>query len=381
VVYNWRSRTTDGGAHEVNFVGNYYKPGAASIYFYALNAQYGGFPGTQQYFFTNNVMPGHFDYSNQAAGRTSSTENGGWLPTNYSSWVSAPFFPSYATIHHATNAYKQVLSDVGCNLPQIDDHDARVIRETLDGTYTYTGTGSYGGSPGLPNSQDDVGGWEDYGNEVRPPDWDEDHDGLPNWWEEIKGLNPNSTPGDFSDSNGDPDGDEFTNLEDYLSWLAAPHFDCTNGAALDIDLPQFTRGFTNNSPVYAVSSPINGTVTLIGGGRTARFTSTVTTNALGGFTFSVTDAAGDGLTNTVGMRLISAAAPAQPPVLGIRNQGGVLMIELTGDSGRDLTVQSKTNLSEVWLDWTNVTGSGVMQLLPLDSLTGQSPRFFRAFSQ
>ena len=30
VVYNWRSRTTDGGAMEVNFVNNYYKPGAAT---------------------------------------------------------------------------------------------------------------------------------------------------------------------------------------------------------------------------------------------------------------------------------------------------------------------------------------------------------------
>jgi hypothetical protein len=39
VVYNWGGRTTDGGAHEVNFVNNYYKPGAASSYFYALNAQ------------------------------------------------------------------------------------------------------------------------------------------------------------------------------------------------------------------------------------------------------------------------------------------------------------------------------------------------------
>ena len=45
VVYNWRSRTTDGGAHQVNFVNNYYKAGAASSQEYALNAQYGGFPG------------------------------------------------------------------------------------------------------------------------------------------------------------------------------------------------------------------------------------------------------------------------------------------------------------------------------------------------
>jgi hypothetical protein len=33
------SRVTDGGAHQVNFVGNYYKPGPASKLTYALRAQ------------------------------------------------------------------------------------------------------------------------------------------------------------------------------------------------------------------------------------------------------------------------------------------------------------------------------------------------------
>ncbi len=391
VVYNWRSRTTDGGAHQVKFVNNYYKAGAASLQSYALNAQYGGFPGTQQYYFAGNVMtPGGsittgFTTNNQAAGKTTSTEGGGTLPENsnppYSAWVSAPFFPSYAMIDEVTNAYRKVLSDVGCNLPQIDDHDARVIRETIDGTYTYTGQGPYGGSPGLPNSQNDVGGWEDYGNYSRPADWDSDHDGLPGWWEQIKGLNPNSAPGDFSDSNGDPDGDEYTNLEDYLNWLAAPHFDCTNGVPLDIDLTLLTRGFTNNSPVYTVSAPTNGTVALVGDGRTARFTSTITTNALGSFAFSVVDAKGYNMTNTVGLRLISAATPVQPPVLGLRNQHGALLLELTSEAGRSLTVQSKTDFGGTWLEWTNVTGTGAMQLLPLDSVTNQSPRFFRAFAQ
>ncbi len=391
VVYNWRSRTTDGGAHQVNFVNNYYKAGAASTQSRALNAQYGGFPGTQQYYFEGNVMtpggsvsPG-FGTNNQAAGKTTSTESGGTLPENsnppYSPWVNAPFFPSYATIDEVTNAYKRVLSDVGCNQPQIDDHDARVIRETITGTYTYTGQGPYGGSPGLPNSQNDVGGWEDYGNHNRPADWDTDHDGLPNWWEQIKGLNPNSPAGNFSDSNGDPDGDEYTNLEDYLNWLALPHFDCTNGSPIDIDLTLFTRGFTNNSPVYFVSVPTNGTVTLVGNNRTARFTSTVNTNALGSFRFSVVDAQGYHMTNSVNLRLISAVTPVQPPVLGIRNQSGQLQIELTGETGRNLTVQSKTNLNGTWLDWTNVTGSGALQLLPLNSLTNQSPRYFRAFAQ
>ena len=391
VVYNWRSRTTDGGAHQVNFVNNYYKAGAASTYNRALNATYGGFPGTQQYYVEGNVMtPGGsigtgFGTNNQAAGKTTSTENNGTLPENsnppYSPWVNAPFFPSYATIDDVTNAYKRVLSDVGCNLPLIDDHDVRVIRETIDGTYTYTGTGSFGGSPGLPNSQEDVGGWEDYGNATRPAGWDTDYDGLPDWWEAIKGLNPDSPANDLSDSNGDPDGDEYTNLEDYLNWMAEPHTDCNAGSFVDMDLGALTRGFTNNSPVYTVLTQTNGSVSLIGGGKTARFTPTVSTNALGDFKFQVLDAQGYSMTRTVNLRIIATAAPAQPPVLGIRNQNGQLQIELTGESGRALTVQSKTNLSSAWLDWTNATGNGAMQLLPLNSLTNQSPYYFRAFAQ
>lgn len=390
VVYNWRSRTTDGGAHQVNFVNNYYQAGAASTQSRALNAQYGGFPGTQQYYFEGNVMtPGGtiatgFATNNQAAGKTTSAESGGTLPENstppYSAWVSAPFFPSYATIDEVTNAYKKVLSDVGCDQPVLDDHDARVIRETIDGTYTYTGTGPYGGSPGLPNSQNDVGGWEDYGNAVRPADWDADHDGLPGWWEEIKGLNPNSAPGDFSDSNGDPDGDEFTNLEDYLNGLAEPHADCNAGSFVDIDLTALTRGFTNNSPVYTVLTPTNGSVSLVNGSRTARFTPTVSTNALGSFRFSVVDAQGYNMTRTVNIRIIASTLPSAP-VLGIRNQGGALFIELTGESGRALTVQTNGNLTAAWANWTNITGSGSMQLLPLNELTNQSPRYFRAFAQ
>ena len=383
VVYNWRSRTTDGGAHEVNFVNNYYKTGAASTIFTALNPQYGGFPGTQQYYMAGNVMPGRFGTANQSAGRTVGTENDGTLPENsnppYSAWVDLPFFPSYATIHTATNAYKEVVSDVGCNQPQIDDHDARVIRETIDGTYTYTGQGIYGGSPGLPNSQDDVGGWENYGTASRPADFDTDHDGLPNWWEQIKGFNPNSSPGDFSESNGDPDGDEYTNLEDYLNWLAALHFDCVSGVPLDVDLTQFTRGFTNSSPIYTVFAPTNGSVSMLNP-KVARFSAGVGTNALGSFTFKVIDSLGLSMTNTVGVHIVSAAAPVQPP-LGIRNQNGALFVEITGENGRSLTVQSVTNLTDVWLNWTNLTGNGVPQLLPLNDLTNGTRRFFRAFAQ
>ncbi|HKX26226.1 MAG TPA: T9SS C-terminal target domain-containing protein [Blastocatellia bacterium] len=297
VVYNWDHRTTDGGAREVNFVNNYYKPGAASTLFVALNAQYEGAPGTQQYYFAGNVMPGYFDLSNQTDGRMAS----GSVPTTYSPWVGAPFFPLPATIDTAINAYKKVLSDVGCNQPIIDDHDVRVISETLSGTYTYTG--SVSGLPGLPDATDDVGGWEDYGNAVRPANWDTDNDGLPNWWEVIKGFNPNSPAGDFSDGNGDPDGDGYTNLEDYLNWMAEPHVDCKAGSSVDIDLAALSRGYSNSGPSYSISGRVNGTVTLVHG-RYARFTPSASAKALGSFSYTVTDGEGDTMTRTIGIRII-----------------------------------------------------------------------------
>jgi hypothetical protein len=212
VVFNWKSRATDGGAHEVNFVNNYYKPGPATKWFYALNAQYGGFPGSQRYYFEGNVMPGHFDLTNQSAGRTATTERGGRLPTEYSPWSSTPFFESHVKTQSAEEAYTNVLVDVGCNFPTLDDHDKRIIDEVRSGKTKFTGSKT--GLPGLPDSQDDVGGWEDYPQVRRPANWDSDHDGIPDEWEQRAGLNPN----DSADSAKlCPDG--YSNLEHYLGSL------------------------------------------------------------------------------------------------------------------------------------------------------------------
>lgn len=371
VVYNWGGRTTDGGAHQVNFVNNFYKPGPASRHFYILTAQYDNFPGTQQYYFAGNVMPGYYQTNQQAQARRAT----GYVPTTYSPWVDQPFFPSYATIHEVTNAYKIVLSDVGCNLPQPDDMDRRIIHEVLNGTFTYRG--SVSGDPGLPDSQNDVGGWEDYPEVHRPPGWDTDNDGLPDWWEEIHGLNPRSPAGDFSDANGDLDGDEITNLEEYLDWLARPHLDCTNGVPLEVDLTAYTRGFTNRNPVYSVFDARNGVVSLIAPGR-ARFLSTVNTNALGSFQFAVVDADGHTMTNRIHLRLIATAAPAlDRPRLGIRLAQQRPVLDVTGPAGRTLELQQSHDLLN-WTTWTNVVGAGETVTVPLPDPKAGSPRFFRA---
>lgn len=63
VVYNFGNRVTDGGAHEVNFVGNYYKPGlsTSSGMTFDLQATYEDeAPGSQTYHCAGNSMLGRF---------------------------------------------------------------------------------------------------------------------------------------------------------------------------------------------------------------------------------------------------------------------------------------------------------------------------------
>ncbi|WP_225444251.1 T9SS C-terminal target domain-containing protein [Echinicola arenosa] len=246
VVYNWGKRSTDGGAHEVNFVNNYYKPGPSTVFFHALKAQHEGVGlGTQQYYFSGNVMPGYFGLENQEDGRMIEGE------ANYRTYVDTPFFPSYVVTHSAKEAYQQVLSDVGANQPVLDDHDLRIIQETRDSTFHFRGSKS--GLPGMPDTEQDVGGWEKYPEVKRQEDWDSDGDGLPDWWEIERDLDPNSTRGDFSDSNQDNDRDGFTQLDDYLDWMAKPHYFLESGEQLLVDLGSLFRGFTNE-PVYSIVS-------------------------------------------------------------------------------------------------------------------------------
>jgi hypothetical protein len=185
----------------------------ATTWFTALNAQYNSFPGTQRYFMAGNVMPGRFGVTNQETGRKATTERGGKLPTEYSPWSDTPFFEPYVTTHSAEAACTNVLANVGCNVPALDEQDARVTAEVRAGTAKFKGSKT--GLPGLPDSQDDVGAWENYPEARRPAGWDADHDGMPDEWERRASLNP----ADPRDGNADRNGDGYTDLEEYLGWL------------------------------------------------------------------------------------------------------------------------------------------------------------------
>lgn len=246
VVYNWGSRATDGGTHELNFVNNFYKKGPSTSQNYLLRMQFEGTgKGTQAAYVSGNIRQetsGTMTQDKQGTTYTYSTSGGQVL--DWEPFVSAPFFPSCAVIESAEQAYHNVLSDVGCTMPVLDDHDVRIVRETYGGTYTYTGSKT--GKKGLIDREWDAGGYEEMPEESRPADYDTDQDGMPDWWETATGTNPL-----VADNNDDADGDGYTALEDYLNWIAQPHFVVAESST-SIELAPYFAGY-GSSATYTVS--------------------------------------------------------------------------------------------------------------------------------
>ena len=158
-------------------------------------------------------------------------------------WYDEPFFPSEATIHSAFDAYKIVTSEVGATMPCRDDQHLRVVRETLEGSWTYKGSRS--GIRGEIDHEDDCGGWEAFPEEIRPANYDTDQDGMPDWYEKITGSDASVV-----DNNADPDNDGWTLLEDFLEFMAHPYVVLKPGASAAIDMQKHFCGFTQ-TPVYS----------------------------------------------------------------------------------------------------------------------------------
>ncbi len=96
----------------------------------------------------------------------------------------------------------KVLPVVGAYKPSRDAIDHRIVKSVRDKTGTYrVNTG---------------GPWPDLAAGAPAPPPDADHDGMPDEWEQAKGLNPE----DPEDSKGDINSDGYTNIEEYLNELA-----------------------------------------------------------------------------------------------------------------------------------------------------------------
>lgn len=267
VVYNWHGRATDGGSHEMNFVANYYKQGPSGFGTkMLLNAQLEGTgKGSQSYYVSGNIR------ENKDGSLTRDKLNETYkysLSSNQTlDWEvfrKEPFFPSFAVIETAEAAYKNVLSDVGCTLPELNLHDQRMIRETLNRTTSTKGSRS--GLAGLIDSEEDAGceGFDmaklGIVEAQRDANWDTDQDGIPNWFETLVGTNPNT-----ANNNDDTDNNTYTDLEDYLNWMAQPNFRMDAGQEQQVDLAPYFAAYKSLAAAELTVLPENVVATISNG--------------------------------------------------------------------------------------------------------------------
>ena len=169
--------------------------------------------------------------------------------------LSAPWSPlsTNTTVYSTAAAYHYgvSLAEHGAD----DPLDSLIISQikTLGQGTTGTGPGTAGPGGGLYYDQTSTGLGNGYGilNGGTAP-LDSDQDGMPDYWEQAMGSNPNVADSLVPGVGG------YTRLENYLNWLGAPHATASKNSFVDVDLRQYTGGFTNFSPVYAVFAPTNG---------------------------------------------------------------------------------------------------------------------------
>lgn len=192
------------------------------------------------------------------------------------------FFESFVDTQLSTEAYKRVLSDRGAQQPVFDDHDKRIVNETLTGTYTYVG--SVSGELGIIDDPSDVGGLEDFPTTVRDASWDADGDGIADWWD------------------GSTGGTGYTALDGYLNWMAEPHSYVQPGATAEIDLGSLARGFV--APVvFKVSGAKLGSISVDGSSATY----TAKDAGVERLTVSLTDAEGSSWSRSYGVAVFATA--------------------------------------------------------------------------
>ncbi len=299
VLYNFQAGYTvadTSGHFRHDIINNYFITGptdpSGGNAFYQMNAN-------QTIYSTGNLR----DNNNDGSLNGSSISPGGGGTA-----LSAPWSPlsTNTTVYSTAAAYHYAVSLVG-TVPY-DQLDSLIISqiETLGHGTTGTGPGTAGPGGGLYFDQTSTGlGNNGYGtlNGGTAP-LDSDQDGIPDYWEQALGSNP-----DVADSLV-PGTGGYTRLENYLNWLAAPHALASKNSFVDVDLRQYTGGFTNFSPVYAAFTATNGTVTLLPDGHTAEFTAAANFSGLGSFNFSVHANDGATITNTVGV-LVAATTLSQ----------------------------------------------------------------------
>ncbi len=233
VIFNWGYNSAYGGEKRqqgnqkfshcvVNMIGNYYKPGPATVPGDAAHRIVS--PSSRdesedfgRWFVGDNVLHG-----NPAV--TADNWGGGVQPQHGDAYLAAlkldePWPAKPIEEQSAEEAYRLVLRDAGATLPKRDSVDGRIVDETRRGVATYEGAGyekdqqvaDPSQPSGIIDSPDDVGGWPELASSPAPPDTD--GDGMPDAWEEEFKLDPDAA----ADPALDSDRDGYTDVEEYLN--------------------------------------------------------------------------------------------------------------------------------------------------------------------
>ncbi len=236
VIFNWWNRTMDGGDYRSmwNIINNYYKPGPITpeespIRYRIAKPEKGSIDST---IFGRIYANGNRIHDNKEV----SDDNwaGGiqlGMPheeaVKYFDQVRArtPFPMADVRIMPASEAFEWVLDHAGATIPKRDEVDTRIVKQARTGVIEYREgldakdskyvkrrlpADSY--KKGIITDISQVGGYPEYNG---TPYTDSDSDGMPDWWEEKHGLNPN----DPADANGDINGDGYTNIEKFINGI------------------------------------------------------------------------------------------------------------------------------------------------------------------
>ena len=222
VIFNWGANSGyagEGGSY--NMVGNYYKPGSGSSNAARIfqpnaddgsNAQAAGVWGmfyvADNYMLTPNGTPNTSVNNDNWVGITPnpSSKNKAELKS------TAEFDKGEIETQTAQEAFEQVLLKAGASFRR-DATDTRVTNEVRTGSTPARASGGAGTRAGLIDTQSDVGGWNTYNSTTAPADTD--GDGMPDAWEDARGLNKNNA----ADGAACTLNAAYTNVEVYINGL------------------------------------------------------------------------------------------------------------------------------------------------------------------
>lgn len=226
-------------AHECNFINNYYKPGpnttsSEKLFFMSSYARSGATSwGPAKWYVMGNIFEGFADI-NEDNWLAVKSENSTKYPldslrvdtlirpnTPWWRWTQDSVYGRYdfyrlayamGDYESAEDAYQTVLDTTGC-FPR-DHVSLRLVRETNEGSYTYTG--SKAKRKGIIDLETDAEGFYDYPSaeslNFQLSTFDSDLDGMPDAWELENGCDPNVADNNTLHESG------YTMLEIYLDY-------------------------------------------------------------------------------------------------------------------------------------------------------------------